>query len=572
MQKTFYRPFCCFCILLVLALAGLDQPAANAAADPNAQRYANLKKQFDSLKGDKKRAALRENWLSLEKGFTALSQKTKGNIRAQSLFMKARTREELSINSFNHNDMQEAANYFGAMAKSFPKHTLADDALYQQAWLLGVRLGKTAEAQTVLTDILKRYPKGDQADKAKSLQQKLKTQSSSGKSASTTATPDKPQQQKITSQLSKVTWRGNHSKATVILQLSSAANYQYAYYPPDTARKLPHRVVIELQGTAKGPQVKDTHYPQNIMAGSIRSMKDGSGLEVTINCDRLAAYKVTSPQAGLIHIDISHQDNIPKGIKVLGNASSGSPTRGSGSSSPATVLEQLGLTVKTIMLDAGHGGKDPGAQGNGIVEKHLALKMVKLLGAELQKRGYTVLYTRQRDVFIPLEKRATLANEKKVDLFISVHCNANTKSSVKGLETYYLDEAKSSSAATVAARENAVSVKKVSDLQVILADLTLNSKLEESRQLASKIHRGMTGRLKTARLGYNDNGSRSAPFYVLMGARMPAILVEIGYVTNATEAGRLKSDLYLQRLADGIANGVTNYKNALSPKTPGRKR
>ena len=165
---------------------------------------------------------------------------------------------------------------------------------------------------------------------------------------------------------------------------------------------------------------------------------------------------------------------------------------------------------------------------------------------------------------MPLEKRTELANAKKVDLFISLHVNSSTDKNLHGLETYFLDLARSSGAATVAARENAVSVKSISDLQFILTDLMLNAKQQESHELSRMVHSSAHAKVQRAGFAVADNGVRSAPFYVLMGARMPAVLVEIGYLSNADEAKRLQSEKYLEMLSDGLTAGVVAYKNKLA--------
>jgi len=226
----------------------------------------------------------------------------------------------------------------------------------------------------------------------------------------------------------------------------------------------------------------------------------------------------------------------------------------------ATLVEQLGLTVRTIMVDPGHGGRDPGAVGvGGVKEKDINLRFAKILGRQLEEAGFKVLYTRTDDSFIALEDRTAKANLEKADLFVSVHCNAIHLKDFSGMETYYLDLATSKDAVRVAARENAVSTKSISDLQVILTDLMLNSKLKESKDLAKNVHsRVLQGLRQKHRV--DDHGVRSAPFYVLMGAKMPAILVELGYVTNAAEARRLQSDAYLELQAQGLVAGIKAYK------------
>lgn len=226
----------------------------------------------------------------------------------------------------------------------------------------------------------------------------------------------------------------------------------------------------------------------------------------------------------------------------------------------ATLVEQLGLTVRTIMIDPGHGGRDPGAVGvGGVKEKDINLRFAKILGGILKQEGFNVLYTREKDTFIALEDRTAKANVEKADLFVSVHCNAIHLKNFSGMETYYLDLATSKDAVRVAARENAVSAKSISDLQVILTDLMLNSKLKESKDLAKNVHSRILQDLRRKHK-VGDHGVRSAPFYVLMGAKMPAILVELGYVTNAAEAKRLQSDDYLRLQAQGLAKGILAYK------------
>lgn len=246
------------------------------------------------------------------------------------------------------------------------------------------------------------------------------------------------------------------------------------------------------------------------------------------------------------------------------NVEEGSGTDGGGRAMSAATAGQLGLNMKTIMVDAGHGGKDPGAAGNGVKESTMVLKLAKIVGAKLKARGFNVIYTRDSENFISLEKRSELANSRKVDMFLSLHVNANTDSSIWGVEAYYLDVARSKGAVRVAARENAVTEKEIGELQIILTDLLLNSKTSESKELAALMLKNMDRSIKACGYPVRDNGVRSAPFYVLMGARMPSVLVEIGYCTNPTEAQRLLSDKYLDSLGDGIVNGITAYRSKLN--------
>jgi N-acetylmuramoyl-L-alanine amidase len=232
-----------------------------------------------------------------------------------------------------------------------------------------------------------------------------------------------------------------------------------------------------------------------------------------------------------------------------------------GAEQDVSLARQLGLSVKRIVIDPGHGGKDPGTQIDGdIQEKDITLDIAKRLAASIQKTvGCEVLLTRDKDVFVPLDERTAFANINKADLFISIHVNAHKRSNVYGLETYFLNMATDENAVMVAARENATSEKNISDLQSILNDLMLNTKISESSKLAYRVQNGvMTGIKKTYKVN-KSLGVKQAPFYVLIGAEMPAILIETGFITNAAERKRLMSNGYKNLLADGIASGINLY-------------
>lgn len=231
------------------------------------------------------------------------------------------------------------------------------------------------------------------------------------------------------------------------------------------------------------------------------------------------------------------------------------------------VLQQLGLRIKTIVIDAGHGGKDPGTIGNGIIEKEQTLIFAKELGKKLQKAGYTVYYTRTNDTYIALEKRTEFANNKKADLFISVHCNSNTDKTIAGFETYYLSTKGSDKRATfVASRENGVSANKLNSLQIILSDITLDSKQEESKNIAGYIQHNVLVQTRKHSHSIKDKGVRSAPFFVLLGARMPSVLVELGYVSNKQDANTLLKTSYRSAVVEGVVEAIASYQKSLIRK------
>lgn len=231
----------------------------------------------------------------------------------------------------------------------------------------------------------------------------------------------------------------------------------------------------------------------------------------------------------------------------------------SGKEEPLSLAQQLGLGIRHIVIDPGHGGKDPGAIAFGIKEKDVVLRLAKLLATKLKEQhGYEVNLTRTKDVSLPLEERTAIANTKKADLFLSLHVNAHPDKRVGGVETYFLNLASDADAMRVAALENATSTHSIGELQDILQDLLKNAKIDESARLAQFVHRNLAHGLNQ---GYKiqNLGVKQAPFYVLIGAEMPAILVEVSFITNPAEADLLQSERYLDKIANEIANGIIAY-------------
>jgi len=228
-----------------------------------------------------------------------------------------------------------------------------------------------------------------------------------------------------------------------------------------------------------------------------------------------------------------------------------------------SMIRALGLKVSRIVIDPGHGGQDYGTSSpTGLHEKELVLDVSKRLATLLrQNLGAEVILTRGDDAFVSLEQRTILANEKKADLFISVHANSSPARSASGIETFYLNFAASPGALDVASRENASSRKNVHDLTDLLQKIALNAKLDESREFANKVQNALVVGDKSNR----NRGVKRAPFIVLIGADMPAILTEIGFVSNPAEEANLRRPDYRQKLAEQIFNGVAGYATSLNP-------
>ncbi len=234
----------------------------------------------------------------------------------------------------------------------------------------------------------------------------------------------------------------------------------------------------------------------------------------------------------------------------------------------SSIARQLALGVHKIIIDPGHGGRDPGAPGaiKGVWEKDVVLDLSKILAQELRKRlNCEVILTRTTDKKIPLEERTSIANRERADLFISMHCNAAVNRKIKGIETYLLNLATDERAIAVAARENATSQKNISDLEFILSDLMKHAKIKESSRLANDVQKALIKKMKGKHRGIKDLGVKQAPFYVLLGARMPSILVEAGFLSNREECRRMMKKSYKNDICTGIADGIEAYIRATNP-------
>ena len=219
-----------------------------------------------------------------------------------------------------------------------------------------------------------------------------------------------------------------------------------------------------------------------------------------------------------------------------------------------SLAQQLGLSGKTIVIDPGHGGKDPGAMSQTRREKQIVLSLSKTLRDILIKEGYQVRLTRETDVYIPIRKRTQFATDQKADLFISIHANASLSAKASGIETYYLALVSDESARITAMRENVGAKYNMKELNALVGRIPKERKSTESRRLAELIQAQLTSGKQV-----RDRGVKHAPFVVLIGAKVPAVLVEVGFISNPTEGKKLTTKAYQHQLATAIAKGIEQY-------------
>jgi len=231
-----------------------------------------------------------------------------------------------------------------------------------------------------------------------------------------------------------------------------------------------------------------------------------------------------------------------------------------------SLTRALGLKINRIVIDAGHGGHDDGTIGpNGLREKDVVLDVALRLATLVQTRlGAEVVLTRSDDTFVPLTERTAIANEHKADLFLSIHANSSPAPAVAGTETFLLNLNSSPGAIAVAARENAGSDKSVGELRDLVQSIALNDKIAESQSFAADIQSSIFTQAAKANAAARDRGVKKAPFVVLIGARMPSVLAEIGFLSNTRDEGNLNKPEYRQKVAESLYRGISQYSQSLS--------
>ena len=334
------------------------------------------------------------------------------------------------------------------------------------------------------------------------------------------------------------------------------------------------RVYVDLKRTRLGATVRDITIGDGLLKGARVGQYKPDVVRIVLDTENIKDYKIfpiSDPARLIIDVRGSRRAEISR----LEESISGLPDKPAElkRDEPAVVVEKktrpakkpVVSKIRRIVVDPGHGGHDPGAVGpSGIQEKDVVLAIgIRLRELLKEELGLDVVMTRSTDVFIPLEERTAIANKVGADLFLSVHANAAPNRAAAGIETYYLNLAKTEKAAQLAAKENGTSLEKVSVLQAILFDLMANYKLNDSAHLAEEVQKALHKKIRTHYADVKNLGVKQGPFYVLVGATMPSILVETAFLSNAVEESRLKDPAYLGMTADGILEGVRSYIGSL---------
>lgn len=330
----------------------------------------------------------------------------------------------------------------------------------------------------------------------------------------------------------------------------------------------PDRVFVDIYQAKLNPILHSkTISVKNGYVNQIRiAQKNASTVRVVVDLDfeeikRYQVWHLFDPFRIVIDIYPDYADLISPATKqpeVKTNPAD--PTK-----SGYSLARQLGLGVNRVVLDPGHGGKDPGCLGRkGTREKEIVLDVSLRLQKLLEKNtSLEVIMTRESDIYIPVENRPVIANQKQADLFVSIHANSNPKRKYSGVQTFYLNFTSDPNVMEIAAQENATSTKNIHDMGSILRKIVREDKIKESQELADRIQDSLTKHLQQQYKGVTDLGVKGGPFWVLIGGEMPSILVEISHLSNSKEEDRLRTEAYRQHVAQGIYKGIIAYINSL---------
>jgi N-acetylmuramoyl-L-alanine amidase len=351
----------------------------------------------------------------------------------------------------------------------------------------------------------------------------------------------------------------------------------------------PGRIYIDINHTRLGHKVRDITIGDGLLKGARVGQYRNDVVRVVLDTENIKDYKIfplSDPARLIIDVKGERQTEISRLEQSISARLEPLPETHRETAAVAEKIEKVEKLekvekkverkfrpakrmviskIRRIVVDPGHGGHDSGAVGpSGVQEKDvvlaIGLKLRELIREEL---GLDVVMTRSTDVFIPLEERTAIANKVGADLFVSVHANAALNRNAAGIETYYLNLAKTEKAAQLAAKENGTTLEKVSVLQAILFDLMANYKLNDSAHLANEVQKSLHKKARGHYADIRNLGVKQGPFYVLVGATMPSILVESAFLSNAQEETRLKDPTYQEMTAEGIMEGIRVYISSL---------
>jgi len=524
---------------------------------------------YKNLAVNKNKSQNKEIWETIARAFFSIDKDYPNSPKApNSLFLSGKMYEEMGERFNSQKDFDMSVGISRKFVRKYPDSNLADDAQLRVARI--VERQSKSDAYLEYDKLVTEFPNGDM----KPVAQNKKAELAPFKPASKPVYKARDDNDASTLGLTKVSQIRHWSTddyTRVVIHLAKDAKYKSKLLKADPENGKPPRLFVDIEGAT----VDKNLYVEPVKKGLLEQIKFGRNTKDTVRVvlyinsfDDYKVFKLKDPNRIVMDIEGSGKKS---GGYYAGDKNTEPYEYKSGmpEDNVASLSEALGLKIKTVVIDAGHGGHDPGAIGpSGLKEKDVNLRIAKALKAKLDKDGkkfgITKVYlTRSTDKFIPLEERTGIAKKLGADLFISIHCNAARNKQAYGIETYILSITNDKHSLAVAARENASTSISRSDMDKVLKQYLLGAKIQESQRFAGHVQSSVVKNVSAKYPPVKNKGVKKAPFIVLIGADIPSILVETSFITNPRDEKRLKSNEYINKIADGIFVGVQRFSTEM---------
>jgi N-acetylmuramoyl-L-alanine amidase len=539
-----------------------DKPSARAKTTSVEQlspknAYINAEVCYRELRNSPAKMKYRQNWEKcIDKFQSIYEQDPTGSWAPAGLFMTAELYRKLYGYSYSPGDLESARHILNQIITEFPQ------SRYRARASQAIQSMPESEQEKTIAES---DPIAEKINADQDQQPSLESREAVADNGDSIASINPATNGMVT--VTNLRYWSNPNYTRVVIDADQETSYYHHLLKKDPSINKPQRLYVDLTSSRLGQNIrKSIPIGDDLLSNARAGQYTSDSVRVVVDIKSFETYKIFSlkdPFRIVIDVWGSKADQAPEvpepsdTIEKVGRIP------------PGSLAKQLALGVKRIVIDPGHGGKDYGAPGylKGVHEKNVVLQIARRLAQKIREElKLEVIMTRNSDRFLTLEERTAFANTKGADLFVSIHTNANRDSRAYGIETYFLNLATDDEAIRVAAMENATSTKNISDLQKILYDLMQNAKINESSRLAAYVQSALIRHLKDNRYGrIKSKGVKQAPFYVLLGAQMPSILVEASFISNPQECKRLTDPKFQDRLAAGVVRGIRSYIQATSP-------
>lgn len=473
----------------------------------------------------------------------------------------AETYREMAIQFKKQRYFYSAIESYGAILKQYPNGPFLTRALTGMAHIHEYDLQEPESAARAYSDIIRRFPESVTAREAEACLVRLQKAAGDRNPADVIEVHSDEDAAGIAT-VSQVRHFSGPDYARVILDLSVTTQYERKMEGSSLVIKLPTAKVSPLIS-----QLQTVASPGGMLKQIRLSAKD-SAVEIRIDCSRLRDFAIFSlDNPARLVADL--RGSRPIGDEgELAEAQPSAPAAKPGTTGSLTLMRALGLKVRRIVIDPGHGGSDTGAIGrDGSFEKDIVLDIGLRLRAAIQRemKDVEVIMTRDSDKFVPLDERTAIANARQADLFVSIHLNSSPAPQASGIETYFLSLEASKEELDVATRENALTTRNAGELQSLLQRIVTDTRINESREFAQHVQTSLVSGIgRVSPTASFNRGVKKAPFVVLLGANMPSVLAEVSFLSHPKDGEALRTTEFRQQIAESLFGGIKSYVDALT--------